>query len=582
MAKGLLICLRDRSIPDVSKFIVEISERVRPDNAEANDPYVHQEEGLVSYIYNPTPTIRTQGAGFLLGVSDATSDESLEPRAERPDGSYAMFRANSGMVEILTDYTASRTIWYFFNDDWLIASNSQRLIVACLGDFQPNIKADSWMLSSGTLGPGEPWDRRLRCLPGNSRLVLERGTWNLIIEHAPSPVFRPESRSRQEHKALLKEAVKEAIESLDIGNSHWTLALSGGMDSRSILYHLQGSPGLNSVTWGLNESFEKPDSDASLARHLTGISNLPHEYARTDFRPDNLSVILDRFLSAGEGRVDHLSGYMDGLELWGRLSREKRGIIRGYDAFGRKPPVSNEYQARRASGLIVTEDFSSTITPPDYHLTKEDLPDNLKRQQDEPLVHWRDRLWLESRTPFVTAALEDIKAAYVEIVNPLLSRRVVEVVLTLPQDLRTNKSVFEEIVAEMFPGVPFAGRDSVQMVDDILSIDHSREFIVRELRHAKGRGILPDEFLDRLVLDLDKGARRHSFFRWLVVFIKASIPMVLENFLRSRIEEGPMNIRRIALRAIIITRMHDMLSEDAGMGRTNLTLATGKDSDRSN
>jgi hypothetical protein len=276
---------------------------------------------------------------------------------------------------------------------------------------------------------------------------------------------------------LLKDAVKQAIESLDIGNSHWTLALSGGMDSRSILYHLRGSQGLNAVTWGLKESFEKPDSDASLAKHLAEISNLSYDYARTNFQPDDMSVILDRFLTAGEGRVDHLSGYMDGLGLWGRLSKEKRGIIRGYDAFGRKPPVSNEYQARRTSGLIVTGDYSTFITPHEYHLTREDLPEHLKRQPEESLIHWRDRLWLESRTPFVTAALEDIKVAYVEIVNPLLSKRVVEIALTLPQELRTNKALFEEIVGEMFPGVPFATRDSVQMVDDILSSDSSRAFI---------------------------------------------------------------------------------------------------------
>jgi hypothetical protein len=48
--------------------------------------------------------------------------------------------------------------------------------------------------------------------------------------------------------------------------------------------------------------------------------------------------------------------------------------------------------------------------------------------------------------------------------------------------------------------------------------------------------------------------------------------MFLENFLRSKIEEGPMNVRRIALRAIIIIRMHEMLSEDARIGKTTLQL----------
>lgn len=58
---------------------------------------------------------------------------------------------------------------------------------------------------------------------------------------------------------------------------------------------------------------------------------------------------------------------------------------------------------------------------------------------------WRDRLWLQFRTPYVTAALDDIKTAYVEIVNPLLCREVVETVQRLPIVLRENKIVFRQI-----------------------------------------------------------------------------------------------------------------------------------------
>ena len=47
--------------------------------------------------------------------------------------------------------------------------------------------------------------------------------------------------------------------------------------------------------------------------------------------------------------------------------------------------------------------------------------------------------------------LDDIKTAYVEIVNPLLCREVVETVQRLPIALRENKIVFDNIVRQMFP-----------------------------------------------------------------------------------------------------------------------------------
>lgn len=570
MSKGLLICFQENATLKLSKFFALLSERMPPDNAIVSCPYIYQEDRLASYIYNPAPLIQPEGPSFVLGVVEKSVKNIFEPLFPSPDGTYALFRANHKYVEILSDFTASRTIWFYHHDKFLIASTSQRMIVSFLGNFYPNTKADSWMLSSGTLGPGEAWDKRLNHLRGNSRIILERDTWKLSVEKGPSLKFQPAQRTRAQHKQALKDAVKVSVESLDINNSGWTLALSGGMDSRSILYHLKESPGLSTVTWGLSSSVEKPDSDASLAKQLAKLSGLPHEYAQTDFHNNNLSEILNRFLTAGEGRLDHLSGYMDGLKLWGQLSAAKRGIIRGYDAFGRKPPITNDYQARRASGLILTEDYSSSIIPQTYHLSPQDLPQHLLRQPEESLVHWRDRLWLESRTPFVTAALEDIKTAYVEIANPLLCRKVVEVALSLPENLRTNKALFEEIVSEMFPGIPFAGRDSVQMVGDILNSENSKAFLETTLVKAKGKGIFPDNFLDDLIAKLDQGTTKNSFFRWLKVFIKASLPMPVENYLRTKIQEEPMNIRRLALRVIMVIRMHEILAADAKAGRIAL------------
>ena len=126
-------------------------------------------------------------------------------------------------------------------------------------------------------------------------------------------------------------------------------------------------------------------------------------------------------------------------------------------------------------------------------------------------------------------------------------------------------------VNAMYPGVPFAGRDSVQAVDEILAGDEPREFLKEQLLAAVGSGALPDDFLTHLANNLDRGKGRVSFFRKLIVFAKARLPLALENFLRKNAVEGQQNIRRLALRALMVVRMHQMLIEDAAAGKKALS-----------
>ena len=96
--------------------------------------------------------------------------------------SYALFRRDENTVELVSDIVSSRTIWYVQTEKCITASTSQRAIVFFLQDFKPNKAVFSWMLSSGTVGPGLSWDSRIQCLSGNSLLFLGRSSWKLTIE----------------------------------------------------------------------------------------------------------------------------------------------------------------------------------------------------------------------------------------------------------------------------------------------------------------------------------------------------------------------------------------------------------------
>ena len=251
-----------------------------------------------------------------------------------PDGSYALFRSDENKVELITDVVGSRTIWYVRMEDAFIASTSQRAIIFFLQDFQPNEEAFSWMLSSGTLGPGLSWDKRIHSLEGNARLILDRSSWEIEIKKE-KVIYEPVDLPDEEHEVRLKKAMEETFDNLSLDFSKWILPLSGGFDSRAILLMLKNRQGLKAVTWGLESSLRDKRNDAYVARALAKHYNIDHYYFHTDISDEPIEEIFRRFLVAGEGRIDHISGYMDGFRIWKHLYESGyHGIIRGDMAFG--------------------------------------------------------------------------------------------------------------------------------------------------------------------------------------------------------------------------------------------------------
>ncbi|MGJ8735617.1 MAG: hypothetical protein ACSHXE_03435 [Zobellia laminariae] len=136
-------------------------------------------------------------------------------------------------------------------------------------------------------------------------------------------------------------------------------------------------------------------------------------------------------------------------------------------------------------------DYTSSDIPEDFIVSYDDIPKHLHQKTDESLGDWRDRLWLQHRTPITTAALEDIKLAYVEVINPLLSQEIITSIQEIPIDLRTNKKIWRSIVSEMFPQIPFAKREAVQEVGQILNLPEVRDYICSSLNDKKKLGIFP-------------------------------------------------------------------------------------------
>jgi hypothetical protein len=517
--------------------------------------------------------VRHRNGNVLLGMTTTSAEQDLSYGEPAPDGTFALFRSEEGYIEALSDYVASRTIWYYASKDWIGISTSQRMLVMALARFEPNADSARWMLTSGTLGHGNSWDKRLKPLPPGARLVHDRRSWTTKIHEAPPLRCKPTGMSALTEQRELGEAVAESVTSLKPSHERLTLALSGGMDSRSLLYHLQGRSDVDAVTWGTQRALRYPDSDASIRAKLAASGRLQHSYAEIDPAAD-FEKTVRRFLFAGEGRVDHLSGYLDGLQLWSRLASERRGLIRGYDAFGHKPPVIDEFQSRRASSVVVCEDLRNGSSLGEFGVTQEDIPETLSRASDETLDEWRDRLWLEYRTPVVTAALEEIKCAYVEVVNPLLFRRVVTTIQSLSAEAREQKRLFAQIVRDMYPGVPFARRDSTLHIDKVVHLPDARDFVQRTLRaHETASSLFEPSFLRGICAQPRSSGPRQLLQRQAKIFLRAAMPPSLYDWIRGRVRIDMLSPVRLAFRVALASETEQIFKADADASRQALALA---------
>ena len=265
----------------------------------------------------------------------APSSDWHAPGSAVPDGSYALFRGDNTSVEVLTDAVASRSVWYIKTDDYFIASTSQRAIIILLQSFEENSEVYSWILTSGTLGPGLSWDQRISLLPPDSKLTLNREQWR--VDTIVNPVnFLASNSAKSESKRRLNNSITETFSSMKIDTGKWRLPLSGGVDSRAIFFmmldHMKSVP--RTVTFGFKSTQNVERGDAAVAKKIASTFNVPNDYFDKDLSEEPIDVVLDRWLMAGEGRLAEFSSNV-GLDVWKRLYESGcEGIVRGDQAFG--------------------------------------------------------------------------------------------------------------------------------------------------------------------------------------------------------------------------------------------------------
>jgi len=565
MSKAVLVCFRDRRIDfDRERVVKSLGSRLLPDNIRPHPPHVMVDDGTLVTVLNPNDSVAVHGSSVCLGHLIGPKESWWQPGSEAPDGTFALFRIDSQAIELVTDPAACRTIWYAMTDKVFVASTSQRALVFFLQSFRPNRHVFPWMLSVGTLGPGLSWDDRIRRVARNTALLLDRTTWKLT-ERSERLEFDAADLPTSVHEENLRNALEGVIGSLQLDPSQWVLTLSGGYDTRCILLMLRTGGGLPCVTWGLASATRDRLNDAYIARELAEYFGLGHTYFESDLSSEDVGKMFHRFLVSGEGRIDRVGAYVDGFAMWKRMFEAKiSGIVRG-DAIGfaaRGPQGPFEIVQRVGLGLL--SDYSNLGDTAAFGLAEQLWPRGLERQGNESLKSWHSRLGYEYRADALWSALNELKSSYVEILNPLLSRTIIEAMCQLPDSLRTEKGLFKRIVRSMGPDIPFAKRPAIANYADVLKSPRVAVHLAAELNNRGARDLLSDELVDLVLSRMTVDDKK---WRSITRPVRSRIrPHLLKRFnalSRTGTPKPRMDFNVMAFRAYIISRMYSMLSDDA-------------------
>jgi len=570
MSKVIFACRRVSDFSDSTlDRLSEICKLLTPDNlTSVPEPRICVFGKTAYAVTLPNSALHETGSSLLLGwLYEKPGTEWSTPEQTSPDGNYALFRDGGDKLEVVSDAAGSRTLWYYYDANLFVSSTSQRAIILFLGKFEFDERVIPWMLSTGSQGPEFSWDKNLKRLQADSSVILDKKTWT-ISNTRRQVIFSSATRTREQHQNILAEAVRQTIRGLSgLDFSRWALPLSGGVDSRAILCYIKeqlGIPkGLKAVTWGLELSMDEEDNDAVVARDLAGVLGVPHEWYTTDLSSESVDTVLNRFVLCSEGRIDQISGYMDGMEIWRRLHDEGiEGVIRGDEGFG-WVPVSSELKVRLSVGCALCTDFENLENlSQEFSLHRQELPSVLLQAAGESLEQWRDRLYQSYRIPSVLAALSDIKFSYIEQITPLLSRSILTAARTIPDDLRTNKLLFREIVDAIGPDVPFARMEATAERKDILRNRAVVSLLKSEIGGSDAVQLLGSRFI-RTILDGIMEDPSGSKPLRVKVSVRSLVPRFVRNWLRLRLLRPRVDGNVLAFRVFLIIKMQKVLKAHA-------------------
>ncbi|WP_306601928.1 hypothetical protein [Geothrix sp. 21YS21S-2] len=562
MSNLIYVCRRESSDLAGGALLERVADWITPPPIKGFAHRIRQAPGEAVCLTGPGGAGGLEGTSGRVGAFVGDWPEWHRPGSAIPDGSFALVRSDGGLTELCSDYGGTRTLWYAITDTDFFVSTSQRAIICLLQGLSLSRPGFAWFLSSGSLGPSGAWDTRIRRLPRGARLTLDRARWTLSLV-TTSIVFRNLPMRREEALEGLRHVLAKAIGSCQGLSPQWILPLSGGYDSRMLLATLYGT-GLRprTVTWGLAASRTQRGNDAFIAEKLARHYGLRNDYLLTEHSVAPPPVVVDAFIEAHGGTTDALFPYLDGLSLWARFALEGvDGIIRGDEGFG---TISRpERHHRYAQDMILLSELIGDEAAEAVADGRQTLPRELRREPEETVQTYGDRLIHACFIPIHLAGLTDVKTPFVDVLNPMLAGSVLEFVRMMPDHLREGRNVYGQLTRSIGPPIPFAVLAADDSRNGFLQSDPYNLWMAEELASETMARLLPPPFRAAIAQSLVSESRSKPTLSLGRVLLKHLIPSSLVAAVRA---VGPPHVptnRVIAFRIALASRIIRLLERDS-------------------
>lgn len=570
-----LVCGDSQKLSDYENVIERVAGRVLP-SSQAGRVRIHlfPAEGVLTAILGRGDNLRMRDGAILSGLieDNRAGPAWWRPGAEAPDGSFALVRHNDGVLEALTDYSGSRTLWYArLSRQSAVVSTALEVVVALLGSFEPDPKALGWFLSAGNCGARRSWDRRIKPLPRNTRLRISRAGDEV---HVSQHRIWTASPARHHFSAdELRQEVRHALAKYDFGDDRWWLALSGGYDSRVLLDSFRSRKKLRCVSWADEQKAEQAGGDVAVARQLADAAGCEHE-VRTLRRPDSAGALersARRFVRYCDGRTDNLLMYIDEMALWEELgTSDTGGVLRGDEVFGSETTFGRG-QVLRKMRLMSFRDYSPGARQRELAARyPHALPTGLERRDGESLNRWRWRLRASFEIPTVYSSLSAIRARFVETASPLLSRRIVALAESMNDSDLDDKHLYKEAFRGVFPGIGLASERSILTWSEFFEMSSAIDMLEGHLCSERARHVLGAKLASAAARALQSGAPGSRGERNIAARFASGLPLPkwLRRYRRSFAGPPTLNLRMLAVRSLLAEFAMEELAAAADAGAT--------------
>ena len=517
---------------------------------------------------------------LVIGWIDQT-DNKVKSYSSNADGSYAVITNKNDEVSFFCDQFGSRTLWYYYDENILIVSTSQRAIVALKSTFKLNQAAIAWYLSSGCQGPFISWDQEvIQALP-NLEYKLDVGNWSFdSIQKQDMSLPCSGSTKLSEYLKIYEKQVTKSLKQIvnEYANDQVLLPLSGGLDSR-LLLALSKKAGLTDkmtlANWGV-------DTLANVFDYKKAANQIASSYGKNlldKYLPVNIDgydKFFEHFAEASEGRIDHFNAFTDDFEMWDDFFQSGyRTVIRGDIPYPTGICI-NQTQIRAKMGLELLSDYANVDKFSMQKYIKLQTENLTERLESESLMRWRDRTFKDIRVPLVHSAFSQQISAFTEIRSPMFSWSLYKLYMGLPDKKKGNKRHIQKLWKKYDrSGVSSKAVGSLNSMNSYFDSICGHEYLLHKLLEANKNGHLRPDLIDSVQHILSKRSINDES-KSTIILVRQTVKRLLSDYLpatpkaylKSKSSQR-ISATTLAYRIVMIDKIISMYESDAGYLEVN-------------